>query len=912
MTDPAPDSPLDLKPTDAAAAPVPAPPPDPAARLLRRLAGAGCAAIAALSPWPYVCNEPGFEFLLSSAVLGLAALWAASALLSGRLDVRPCWVSGALLALAGATALQLVPLPPAVLGVVSPYRVAAAREYVPAELESGFGVAPAPPPEWLPVSLHPAGTRQFAARLGGLLALYLVARNWAATRESLPWLLWALAGSGALMALVAIMQAAVGRSNTILGLLPVESDAAFGPFISRSQYPDYAALALGAVFGLIASPVAEPDRRGMGPNDGSELFTPRNLALGAMLGVVGLSIPLSLSRGGAAACLGAAGLTWLLSRGKSGGSSGSGWLTPARLSLVGALAVGALALGWLGTASLAKRAGTVATGEAAESRLPLWRAAAKLIAPGWRAGLGAGSFGLVEPTVRESGPAGRYDNAHNEYLEALVEGGVARLGLTLVLAGAPLVVVARGYWARRGRSVAGPLLGLYFGLAAAALHAVVDFGLHLPAVAAVTAIAAAFGASAANDEQFTPARTKTKRVRRKRERGGSVTVEKSVTVLPPPAPAVPRRALSGLGALAVAAGVLILAGFCALEARRYAVAERVKTAAEALVQSDPADPWAGRAAGLRRRAQLVPDEPEFRYEAGQATLDAALNRTWVSTGALVGPGLAFAAPPTRPHAGFGAELLGPALLEFQAARQSCPVFAKVHGRIAVIAPMLEKSEPAAVHLARVNRLVPIDAGAWFAAGREAWGRGDRAGALAPWRHALALEPGRLGPILAYSARAGRGGMLSPSEVRAGLLPDSPGAWLSAARHYREAARGDAAELAEVRGMVARVLELTDGVLSLPVDDLAARAAALDELGRPGEAFEAYSELVARAPNRPEFRDRFADFCFRDDRYDEALAQLEWLRQNAGGNGYYLERTEAAKHGARLLREMRGETEGDRP
>ena len=68
-------------------------------------------------------------------------------------------------------------------------------------------------------------------------------------------------------------------------------------------------------------------------------------------------------------------------------------------------------------------------------------------------GTGSGTFVWVEPTVRTGGNAEvYYENAHNEYLEALVEGGVIRLGLTLLLAAGTLVAVGRGFLRRRDRS----------------------------------------------------------------------------------------------------------------------------------------------------------------------------------------------------------------------------------------------------------------------------------------------------------------------------------------------------------------------------------------------------------------------------------------------------------------------------
>src|SRR5262249_12821365 len=83
------------------------------------------------------------------------------------------------------------------------------------------------------------------------------------------------------------------------------------------------------------------------------------------------------------------------------------------------------------------------------------------------------------------------DHAHNEYLEALVEGGVVRLLLSV----AAVLFVCRLGWRAlrryRGRSTEGLVLGALLGFTAVVAHSAVDFGLHVPAVVALTAAVAA-------------------------------------------------------------------------------------------------------------------------------------------------------------------------------------------------------------------------------------------------------------------------------------------------------------------------------------------------------------------------------------------------------------------------------------
>jgi O-antigen ligase len=101
------------------------------------------------------------------------------------------------------------------------------------------------------------------------------------------------------------------------------------------------------------------------------------------------------------------------------------------------------------------------------------------VGPGWR------RFAWTAPDGRPR--VARY--AHNEYLQVLAELGVVGLGLVLTL----LAALGRLVWKRSG-DAASPQLraGAAAGLAAWAVHAAVDFGWHVPAVALTGAVLVGF------------------------------------------------------------------------------------------------------------------------------------------------------------------------------------------------------------------------------------------------------------------------------------------------------------------------------------------------------------------------------------------------------------------------------------
>ena len=110
-------------------------------------------------------------------------------------------------------------------------------------------------------------------------------------------------------------------------------------------------------------------------------------------------------------------------------------------SLTAAVVVAGAALAllaWFGANRVQARLATVVNGQAArEDRIPLWSRLLPAVAEYPILGSGYGTFDYVEPLTRTTGEdAGyRYEHAHNDYLEALLEGGVVRLGLSLLAVG---------------------------------------------------------------------------------------------------------------------------------------------------------------------------------------------------------------------------------------------------------------------------------------------------------------------------------------------------------------------------------------------------------------------------------------------------------------------------------------------
>ena len=853
----------------------------PAARSVRAAGEVLLLGVIAVSPWAYGCVDPLHEFFLALAVFGLAVLWAAHAGLTGRFTLRPDVGSLALAGLVGWTAFQLVPLPEGVVAVVSPGRADWHRTLVPVAEEVLPGEAAGRPRAgFVPLSANPAATRALVARLMALLVVYTAARNWLADRESLARLLGVLLGVGLAVAAFALWRSAVGQPppGSFFELL---GGNAFGPFVNRNHYPDFVGLCVGGGLGLLLARPAE----------GEDWVTPRRLFTLLAVGVVLMTVPLSLSRGGILATLAAGAGAWVLSRVGRDDVAG-GW---GRLALAGAVGLTLVAAATLGSAAVESRfSGVGAEAGASGSRLPTWQAVLTRVVPRFPlTGTGGGTFEAVEPTVRtDAALAGlNYEYAHNDYLEALAEGGLVRLLLTLVLAGGVLLVVGRGAVERRDRSVGGPVLGLWVGLAVVAFHAVTDFAVHTPAIAVTAAAVAGFAAAAAADGGFVPHRVK---VRKKKSRDGkSVLTElPAVGTDTPPPPAVEpepggRWVARGpvawaLGGLVAAAALLVAAD---ANTRRRAAAFELAANAAAVGRLPAED----RVKYADARAAVRPDDPNGHLLAAEAHLQAAYTRTLEGSAGVLGAAGGWAARGDR--LADGPEVRA-AVDHLRAARRASPLAARAHARLGLLADQFS-GEPAAAHFDRAKRLLPADPEVWYAAGRAAHRRGDRASSFADWRQGLALSAARLPDMLA-ALKA-----VPVAELRASLLPAEPAVSAAAADAlFPDRLR----QAAERRPFLAAAVEQAKAKAAAGGEDYIAAATAADELGRPEQAADFWLAAVANAPRGVRVRDGYAAWLEKEERYEEAVDQLRQMQKLTTFPGIQ-DRIEGCYHGLKLKRAM---------
>lgn len=405
----------------------------------------------------------GGAILDNAAIFGVLAVsgsaMLAVAIASGTLKSwceLPWAVKAAMLFFVAMPFLQLVPLPPG-LWQVLPGRG------LPAAILASYGLGDS----WRPITLSVSATFQTALMFIWLAALLLALLS--LSRHEMRWIL------GVVVAL-ALVNVAVGAIQVATG------GAAFqfyhslhrgflqGLFANKNHTGLLLALAFPAAY------AARYTERGWNWSDAAVALPMVLVLLGALIA--------TFSRAGLAFGLLALALLALL----SAGHSARRFRIMAAIAILIAVVVGTVLL----TTSLGGRALDRFVGVGGDLRWSIWPWSMPLLATYFPVGSGIGTYATVfkvgeqlqwvKPTYVNS--------AHNEYIEQLIEVGIAApilWALLLLAVAGPLRTAWRERQRPSGRmALTGGIMLFLF-----ALHSVVDYPLRRPALAVVAMVAAA-------------------------------------------------------------------------------------------------------------------------------------------------------------------------------------------------------------------------------------------------------------------------------------------------------------------------------------------------------------------------------------------------------------------------------------
>jgi O-antigen ligase/tetratricopeptide (TPR) repeat protein len=838
------------------------------------------------TPWAFGTVDYLFESMLYAGVAGLALLWGLRMLVEGRLALKKCPVYWPLLALILLGAWQLVALPAGTLEWISPGTAHLRETFLPAEAEAivnSDGDAFTASPDNLKISLYPFATRRVVFQLMAFLLVFAIVRNNLDPAGALKRLSVAAVINGLHLSVFALIQFFSSDANTVFWHFHTEGRV-FGPFICRNHFPFYVNICFGLGLGLLLSFQASSRRsrhdssRARRPSAGRReglamlLQRPRTLWVCAALALMASSAVLSLSRGGTVALV-AAVVVFIVLKGAR---------LPRTVGTASTLAVVLLALClllWFGWQPVQARLATLWKGDALaeEGRWPMWLRMLPVARdfPVWGAGYGA--FDTIEPLNRplSQGIDSSYEYAHNDYLEALLEGGVPRLVLTLVVI---VLVYGLGWHACRryqGRSAGALALGALAAFTTVVVHSAVDFGLHIPAIALLTAVVMALLAGLGAKV-------------RPSESGGADQYVWRLGGLAP---------VAGMTALAVSGALLVQEDY-----RREHAARRQRAVDQARM-TGTTQSRQNQIRHLRAAVDLTPQDAELhsalgdvyalQYEATAARLKwdlaagdavqmfvaflpaggAAPQALAIVPGALARTAQRQTAEVSRGQA--AQRYLPSALRCYLRARDLCPLLARPQQQLAAFRERLQHADSRRAYLERAQRLLLPDGETAYVLGDQCLLDGAYAEAWQSWRHSLECSDHRFKDIVQRASKH-----LDAEGIVRELLPPQPFLLYRAAFQLYPDSEPDPRRRVFLEEALA-LLERQSADATAKNFHLKARVNL--SLERPEEALKAYRIALIHAPGETAWRYEYAQLLFQEGHLEDAMKEVKRVLSEQPGN-----------------------------
>ena len=261
------------------------------------------------------------------------------------------------------------------------------------------------------LSLDPYATRVFTIRLIVLLVFFAAAFTFVDSKRKLTNCAMAVIIFSAAMAFFGILQRLSG-TESIYGSRPSPQAIFFGPFVNQHHFAAFMELSSGLALGMLFGRGASRERRII-------------LGLGAM--IMGIAVVFTGSRGGiisyGGVILVAGVLSVLKSRDSDRGEGGTGRM--AAFAGGAALFVGVLATGFfLGGGDALFRGLAPGSTDITSGRTHFWSVAWRIFLDHPLIGAGHEAFGVAFTRYDAWNGAYRVEQAHNDYLQMLADGGL--------------------------------------------------------------------------------------------------------------------------------------------------------------------------------------------------------------------------------------------------------------------------------------------------------------------------------------------------------------------------------------------------------------------------------------------------------------------------------------------------------
>lgn len=359
------------------------------------------------------------------------------------------------------------------------------------------------------LSLDPYSTRLVLVQVTALLIFFAATLVFVDTPHRLRIIVRTIAIFGFVLAIFGMTQSFTSPTR-VYWVRDLAQSTAFGPFINRHHFAGYMEMTLAIPLGLLFAGAIEGEKK--------------LLYIFAAL-MMGVALILTNSRGGIISLV--AEIVFLVFiegfrrrhrardvDDKQRRARGGIVRAALALALIVGILAGALLLG--GEQALSRFAGTVSSEDPTTGRAHFWSVTLDIIRAHPFIGTGFGAFGVVYTRYDSNNGLFRLEQAHNDYLQVLSDGGVigAALGLFFIVA-----LFWMGFTRREtdDQFRRGVVVGALAGCFAVLVHSFFDFTLHTTSNALLFLVLAAL-ATLNGRVEHVHSRRRTRR--RHRERSG--------------------------------------------------------------------------------------------------------------------------------------------------------------------------------------------------------------------------------------------------------------------------------------------------------------------------------------------------------------------------------------------------------
>jgi O-antigen ligase len=319
------------------------------------------------------------------------------------------------------------------------------------------------------LSLDPNATRLVLVQISTLIVYFSAVLVFTDTSHRLHVLVRTILIFGFCLALFGLTQS-IASPNRVYWIRELTQSTAFGPFINRHHFAGYMELTIALPLGLLFSGAVEKEKR---------------LLYIFAVGLMGVALVMTSSRGGiislVAETLFFVVITAIWQPESSERHSHKGRVRGALIrvglgvGLLVALFVGVLLLG--GEFSIARFIDSVNTDDPTTGRAHFWSVTLDIIKAHPWVGTGLGAFGVVYTQYDSRNGLFRLEQAHNDYLQILSDGGVIGAALAFAFV---VILFRRAYVRMQSRDDfrRGVALAAVGGCFAVLVHSFFDFTLH--------------------------------------------------------------------------------------------------------------------------------------------------------------------------------------------------------------------------------------------------------------------------------------------------------------------------------------------------------------------------------------------------------------------------------------------------